>query len=144
MLVLQERDDLAFELPSSERIKGLRAAESFEALCPGDSQRLHHLPSREVGAADVTHFAAAHEVVERAQRVVEARQRVEPMDLIEVDVVRAQPRQAGLDGLENMKARESDLVGTSARSRAYLRREHHLLPSSGERLSSIVSDSPAE
>jgi len=57
---------------------------------------------REIGAADLAHFPFAHEFVQRAQRFRDRRAGIGLMELIQVDVVRAQSAQAVLGGLANV------------------------------------------
>ena len=61
---------------------------------------------RKVRAADRAHLALADQLVERAQRLFDRRVRIGEMHLVEVDLVGAQPLQAGLDGLHDRSARE--------------------------------------
>ena len=93
-LILQQRDHLALELAAGQRIVGLRALEALEPFGARDGQRLHQLPREQVRAADVADLARTHQIVERPQRVLDAGQRIEPVDLIQVDVVGVEPFQA--------------------------------------------------
>jgi hypothetical protein len=51
----------------------------------------------EIRIADVADLALADEIVERAQRLLDRRQRIVIVLLVEIDVVGLQPRQARLD-----------------------------------------------
>ena len=143
-LILDQRNRLALELASSQRIVRLRAPEALEMLLPRHRQRLHQLPGGQIRAADVAHLAGAHEIVERAQRVFDVRQRVGAVNLIEVDVVGAEPLQARFDRLDDVQARQADVVRTLTHASADFRREHDAMPPSLQRLPTIVSDSPTE
>ena len=55
------------------------------------------------------------------------------MNLIQVDVVGTETREAGLDRLENVQPREADLVGLVAHAPADLRGEDHVAPPVAER-----------
>src|SRR5207249_480044 len=92
------------------------------------------VPAREVGAADVAHLARAHEVVERAQRLLDARERVEAVELVEVHVVRAEAAQARLAGPDQVEARRADVVRSRAGAKGSLRRDDHLLAAAGDGL----------
>ena len=52
-----------------------------------DAERLHDSPRRHVRAADVTDLALSHEVIERAQRLVDRRCEIGAVDLIKIDVI---------------------------------------------------------
>ena len=98
-LILEQRNHLAFQLAAGQRVKRLRAPKPFESLFARNRKRLHQLPRREIRAADVANLAGVHQIVEGAKRILEVRERIEPMDLIEVDVVGAEPLQARVDRL---------------------------------------------
>ena len=59
--------------------------------------RLDHLPGGQGRAADVAHLALAHEIVERAQGLLDRGQRVGLVLLVEVDPVGFEALEAGLD-----------------------------------------------
>ena len=59
-------------------------------------------------------FPAAHQLVERLQRFLDRRQRIEPVDLEQVDVVGAEPPQAVFDRLNQVKARRADAIRSRA------------------------------
>ena len=56
----------------------------------------------------------ADEIVERAQGLVDRRDRVGAVDLVEVDVVGLQPLEAGLDRVHDVAARGAAVVGPGA------------------------------
>ena len=58
--------------------------------------RLDHHPGREGRAAEIPDLAGVHQVTEGRQCVVDIGAGAGPVDLVEVDIVRAQPAQAGL------------------------------------------------
>ena len=93
----------------------------------GDAERLHDLPGGEVGAADRSHEAAAHAVVERPQRLFERRDGVEAVDLVEVDVIEAEPFQAGGDLIHDVAAREADRVRPLSHPGAHFGGDDHVL-----------------
>ena len=144
-LILQQRNHLALELAADQRVVRLRAPEALEPLLARDRQRLHQLPRGQVRAADVADLAGAHEIVERAQRVLDVRQRIEAMDLIEVDVVGAEPPQARFDRRRRCggaRGRPGSRLAPSARGPSWRARRRGAGRASA--LPSIVSDSPAE
>src|SRR5262249_61475297 len=87
-LILEHRDHFALEFATSQRVERLRAAESLELLLARNRQRFHQLPRGKIRTTDVSHLAGTHQVVEGPQGIFERRQRIESMDLIEIDVVR--------------------------------------------------------
>ena len=88
-------------------VLGLRRDERREVGRVDDAGRLGDAPALEVRAADVAQLAVAHEVVEGAQRLVERRRRVRPVQLVEVDVVRAEPPQRALEGVDDVPPRRA-------------------------------------
>ena len=63
----------------------------------------HH--RREVGGADRAHLALLHELVQRAERLLDRRHAVGAVVLVEVDPVGLQPSQRCLDRLADVRAR---------------------------------------
>ena len=111
LLVERQRHQLPFVVAADQRIIGLMGDVAGQAVLLRDGQRLHQVPAGEVRAADVADLAGAHQVVERAQHLLDRRQGVEAVQLIEVDVVGAQPPQARLDRPDQVIARRADVVG---------------------------------
>ena len=66
-----------------------------------------HLLRRKVRAADKADLALPHELVERAQRLLDRRLLVGPVQLIEVDPIGAQPLQARLDRMHYVARRRT-------------------------------------
>ena len=60
------------------------------------------------------------EIVERPQRLLDRRHRVEAVNLIEVDMVEAEPLQAAGDLIHDVPAREADRIGAGAGAAANL------------------------
>ena len=89
MLVDGDRYELILRLSRLERIVDLLADEPLTVFGCADSQRLHDVPARVVGAADIADFAMAHQRIERLQRLFERCLAIPFMHLIEVDHVRA-------------------------------------------------------
>ena len=93
---------------------------------PRGPLRLDHLGGGEIRAADVAHLAGAHEIVERAQRLLDRGERVGPVDLVEVEPVGLQPLQARLDGGHDVAARAAFLFAVVHRH-AEFRGKHDVL-----------------
>ena len=60
-----------------------------------------------VGHADIARLAGAHDRVERFQRFVERRRRIEAVQLIEIDIVRLEALQRRVDGIQDVLARHA-------------------------------------
>ncbi len=70
-----------------------------------------------------------HDVVQRLERLLDRRLVVPAMDLVEVDVIRAEPPQAGVDLDHDGLARKALAVGVRAHRVVDLGRDHDLVPS---------------
>ncbi len=77
---------------------------ALESSPLGDGERLHQVPSREVRAADVSNFSAAHELIEGAEHLIDRSQRVEGVELVQIDVVGPEPAQTGFAGGDQVGA----------------------------------------
>src|SRR5215203_613696 len=86
------------------------------------------------GEAQVAHLALADQVVQGRQRLLHGGRRIGPLDLVEVDDVRAEPAQAVLDLLLEGLARQSALVGAWPYGRPDLGGQHGLLAAAAQRL----------
>ena len=60
------------------------------------------------------------QIVERAQRLLDRRDRIEAVDLIEIDVVEAEPLQAAGDLIHDVAARQADRVRPRPGAAAHL------------------------
>jgi len=65
------------------------------------------LPRVHAAGADVQRLAGAHHVVQRQHHLLQRRVGIEPVDLVEVDVVGAQALQAVVDGVADALARQT-------------------------------------
>src|SRR5690606_7868221 len=101
-----------------EIVEMLRRYQRFIASARRDTVGAGDLPAIPVGAADVAHLAGADQIVHGAQRFLQWRERIGPMELVEVDEVGAEPLEALLAGLDQMLARQAAL-----RHRIALRKE---------------------
>ena len=69
------------------------------------------MPRVHRGRTDVASLARLDDVVQRLHRLLDRRVRVEAVDLVEVDVVRAEPSQRCVDLFENRLARQALTTG---------------------------------
>src|SRR5271170_1886831 len=126
-LVLDQGHDFAFEVAACDRVIGLNRLKPRVAALVRDAERLHDLPSGEVGAANRPHEATRHAVVERPQRLFERGDGIEAVDLVEVDMVEPEPLQARADLIHDMAARQADRVRPRPHPATHFRRDDHVL-----------------
>ena len=79
------------------------------------------------GGAEIERLAGLHDVRERLDRLLDRRVRIEAMDDVEVDVIRAEALQGTVDPLHDVLAREALLVRLLAHRVEDLRRDHDLV-----------------
>src|SRR5579859_1612310 len=91
---LADRDKLPFQFAVQQVIERLQAREGLPTVRAAGIDGLLKLVSGEVAGSEVTHFAALHQTLERAESLFKRRHRVPAVDLIQVDVVRPQAAQA--------------------------------------------------
>src|SRR6202789_4477448 len=85
------------------------------------------MASGEVRTRDVADLALAHQVVERAQRLLYRRGRIEGVQMIDIDVVRPQPLQRTLRRLNKVVPRRPNIVWPFAQPERCLRRDQNIL-----------------
>ena len=88
------RDQLPLDAPVQQVVGRLFRNEAVETELLGGPQRLDQLPACESGGTDVADLARPDEIVECAQRLVDRGVRFGPVDLVEVEMVGAEPLQA--------------------------------------------------
>ena len=126
-LVERQRHQLTLVVPPHERVIGLVRHIPRPPVPLRSGQRLHEVPAREIRAADVADLPRAHELVEHAQRLLDRRQRVEAVQLEQVDVIRPQPPQRRLHRGDQMRPRRAHIVGPRAAAKRRLRGNQHLV-----------------
>ena len=90
------------------------------------------IAAREVGGADRAHGPLLDELVQRLERLLERRDPVRAVVLVEVDPVGLQPPERRLDRLADVRARAAGRLAV-AEVVAELRRQHDLVAAAGER-----------
>src|SRR5262245_15577521 len=93
------------------------------------------MPAGEIRTADVTNLARAHEIIERAERFFDRRERIEAVQLIQVDVVGSQTPQAVVDGVDQVIARRADVIQCRPGAKCALRRNQQAIAPTLDRLS---------
>ena len=79
-------------------------------------------------------FTRAHEIVQRAHGFLHRRQRIEAMQLVEINVVRAQPSQTAFNLFGQMLARRPHVVRRVAEPERAFRRNDHPIATALDRL----------
>ena len=105
-----QRHHLALFFAIDQVVVILHADEARQAVRVGGGEHLGELPGEHAGGADVERLARAHDVVQRAQRLFDRRVVIEAVDLVEIDVIGAEPAQAVVDGVQDVLARQAALV----------------------------------
>src|SRR6266478_2903369 len=129
---LQYRHHLAIEPARQEAVLLLARDEVVKAVIPSRPLRLDNLPARQGRAADVADLALADEIVERPQGLLDRRQRIRLVLLVEVDPVGLQPSQAGLDLGHDVAARGALKAAGGVHRPRELRRQHNVLAAIAE------------
>src|SRR5205807_4183311 len=96
----------------------------------------------EVRGADPAHLALVDEVVERAERFLDRRERVGLVHLVHVDHVGAQPAQRALDGPTDVVRVAASLLGTLAHLAAGLCRGEEAIAPALERAAYVLVADP--
>src|SRR5262249_9401584 len=87
-------------------------------------ERLGEPRRRVVRGTDPAHLARAHQIVERAQGLLERRARVIAVRVVEVDALYAEPAQRGIAALVDLRGAEAGLDARAAQ--ADLRGDHEV------------------
>ena len=103
-LIEPERHQFPFVFSADERIVDLVANVAGPAVAIGDGERFHQVPAGKIGAGDVANFSALDQLIEAAESLFDGRERVESVEMVDVDVVGAEAAQAGFAGLNQMMA----------------------------------------
>src|SRR5205823_6639221 len=133
-----QRQHLALLLAVEQVDEVLHADKPGPAVALGHCERLAELPSIHRRGADIARLARLHDVVQCLERFLDRRLVIPAMNLVEVDVIHAEPAQAGVDLAHDCFARQAAAVRTGAHPAIYLGRNDHLV-AAGE-----ILDSPSE
>jgi len=125
------RQDLCLRLARPQRVLRLQRGHRVDGMRPPDGGR------RSLGQPVVPDLALGDELGERADGLLDGRARVHPVLVVQVDVVGVEPPQGALDGQPHVLRAAVQAAGAVAAvpDRAELRRDHHLVPATGERAS---------
>ena len=101
------RHQLGLVLAAQQVVLVLHRDEPRPAAEVGGVLELGELPRVHRGRAEVADLARLDDVVQRLHRLLDRGVGVEAVDLVEVDVVGAEPRERGVDLLEDRLARQA-------------------------------------
>src|SRR5205085_10828761 len=114
-----------------QRVLVLRREERRPPAPQRDGVGGPYLRGGEVRRAGVTHLARLDELFERAERLLDRRDAVGTVVLVEVDVVGAQPLQRAVDRTPDVRRRAPGRIAAALPTE--LRRDQDLLTAAGER-----------
>src|SRR5271168_2058519 len=97
-------------------------------------QRFHQMPAGKIGTGDVAYLAAAHQGVQGIEGLLDRRERVKSVEMVDVDVVSSQALEAGLTGMHQVQPAGADVVGAVAHGERSFGRYQHLVAAAGDRL----------
>ncbi len=131
---LADRDQVALGLAREPRVLVLRRDERRKPALGRDAVGLLDLRRAQVRRADEPHLALAHELVHRAERLLDRGHAVGPVVLVEIDVVGAEPPQRAFDRRADVLRRAArDRVVVAASSPTELGRDHRPVAAPRER-----------
>ena len=134
-VALTGREHLGLDATGQDRIGRLLADETFTVPALGHPLGLDDEVAGEGGRPEGPDLALVDEVGECPQGVVDVARRIGTVDLVEVDPVRLQAAQAGLDLADDPPARVTGHVGVGPHRSVELGGQHHVLPpASGQSL----------
>jgi hypothetical protein len=90
-------------------------------------QRLSELPRMHRRCSKIARLAGLDDIVQRLERLLDRRVIIEAMDLIEIDVIGAEPPQARVDLGHDRPARQAGPVRARAHPPVHLGRDHDLV-----------------
>jgi len=110
----------------------LRRNQAGQVLGAGGPLGVGNLPAGKVALADVAHLALFDQVVQGLQRLDDRCLGIGPMELVQIDVVRLQPPQAGFGGFDDVPPRGATLVGRFAHGHGEFRGDDHVVAATAE------------
>ena len=133
-VALRDGQHFPFDATVQDRVGRLLGAEALEAPTLGGPLRLDLHRGGEVRAADRSHLAAADQIGQRGERLLEVDGVVRTVRLVQVDVVGPQPTERVLDGAHDPSAGVAAPVRVGAHRSVELRGQDHVVATAGERL----------
>src|SRR6202050_2325650 len=133
-LIHTERHQFPFVFASDERVVRLMSDVARPAVAFADVERFHEVPTGKIGAADIANLAALHEIVQRAQSFFDGSECIEPVHLIQVNVIGFQTAQAGFASGNQMMARGADFIGARPNFERRFRGDENFIAAPGDGL----------
>jgi hypothetical protein len=112
---------------------GLARHRAVDAEPVADVADFGDAPGAVVRDAEIAYFSCAHQVAHRAHGLLQRRRMVFLVEVIDVDVVGAEPLQAFVGGLQHPAPRQPAAIGIVAHGVGELGREHPVRPVVGDR-----------
>src|SRR5438132_306523 len=129
---LDDRHQLIVEFTLQQIVALLARDIAFEAEMDRGPLRLDDLPGRQGRAADVAHLALPHEIVERAQGLLDRRLRIGDVLPVEVEIVGVEAFEAGLDRAHDVVPRGALQPARAVHRPGEFAGQHHLVAPAGE------------
>jgi hypothetical protein len=139
-LVGAQRDHLTLLLPVEQVVMVLHRAETGPAVAFGHMLGLGELPREHAAGADVAGLARLHHLVQRGHGLLDRRLVVPPVDLVQVDVIGAEPPQRRVDRGEHMLAGQAPVVGALTHREVHLGGQHVVVPPGEEPAQQVSRD----
>ena len=134
VLIERQRHQFVLRLAGLRRVVDLLADRLDHAMRLGLAERLHHLPAGVVGRAPIAYLAAGDQMMHRLERLLDGSDAIPVVQLVEVDVIGAQPLETGLDGANQVVARGAGSVGVIAQRASALGGEDDVVALAAQRL----------
>src|SRR5262249_18588445 len=128
-----EREHVLVVVAPQQAVVVLDNRKPGSAALAGDAVGLCELSHGDVRVTDRPHSPVPHELVEGGERLADGRRKVRLVEVVEVDVVGAEPLERSLDRPANRVRR----AVTGLLTPAELRREDDLVPTSVEDLAQV-------
>ena len=93
----RSRQDLGLHVPRPQRVLGLQRGDRVDGVRPADGV------GRRLGQPEVADLARGDQLGHRADGLLDRHRLVDPVLVVEVDVVDAEPLQAGVAGLADVR-----------------------------------------
>src|SRR5262245_33375391 len=126
-LLERKRHEFPLVVTPDQRVIHLMRDVLCPPVAPRHRERLHQMPAGEIGAGDITYLTAPRQRVQRIERLLDRRERVEAMHVIDVDVINAETPQARVTGFKQVMARRADVIRTFAESKGRLGRNQEIV-----------------
>src|ERR1700737_4186286 len=110
VVVLGERLELEFEASADKAVVHLRGHESLQPQAALQPERGGRLPRHKIGETDVADLSLAHEIIERAESLLQRSIAVPSVHLVYIDIVGLQPREAALHLAKDVHTRRAAAV----------------------------------